>query len=149
MTDSLTRSIIINAPRSRVWKALTDHQQFGAWFGVELAAAFRAGRPAHGAMTVPGFEGMKFTIDIERVEPETHFAFRWHPYAIDPNVDYTSETKTLVTFVLSDVPGGTKVEVTESGFDSLPPHRYPDAFRKNGQGWTIQTENIRNYVENR
>ena len=146
-TDAITRTVIIKAPRSRVWKAVSDAKQFGAWFGVRIDGVFSPGRASSGRMTIKGFEHYDFTIDIDRVEPETLFSYAWHPYAIDLEKDYSHEKKTLVTFRLSDVPEGTKVEITESGFDALPKDRYDEAYRSNTGGWAHQAENVRNYVE--
>jgi uncharacterized protein YndB with AHSA1/START domain len=146
-TNSLSRSITIKAPRSRVWQALTDSKQFGQWFGVTMETPFHAGKPAYGIIDNPNFKGMKMELAIDRVEPESFFSWRWHPYAVDPKVDYSKETPTLVTFELSEKAGVTTVVITESGFDKIPKHRQPDAFRMNGDGWSIQAERIRDYVE--
>lgn len=146
-TDRIEKEIVVKAPRSRVWRAISDAAEFGAWFRVDLrGVTFRAGEPAVGKMTYPGHEGQPFEIFVERIEPERLFSFRWHPYGIDPNYDYSSEPLTLIEFVLEDVEGGTKLTVTESGFDQIPLSRRAEAFRMNTQGWEIQVQNVAEYV---
>ena len=120
--DRIERSIEIRAPLARVWRALADAEEFGAWFGVELAGqTFVAGNSVKGRITHPGYEHLVFTAQVERVEPERRLAFRWHPYAIDPATDYSSEATTLVEFELEATTEGTRLRVVESGFDALPP----------------------------
>lgn len=149
-TDRIEQEVTVRAPRARVWKALTDSEQFGAWFGAEVAEPFAPGRSVgmrmRGASACSGKTHPEFEIQIERVEPEAVFSFRWHPYAVDPNVDYTQEPTTLVEFRLSTVDGGTLVRVTESGFDRIPAGRRVEAFRMNSKGWAIQLENVEKYV---
>jgi uncharacterized protein YndB with AHSA1/START domain len=146
-TDRIERSIDIRAPIARVWRALSDPAEFGAWFGVALSGPpFAAGRSVRGRITHPGYEHLDFEVWIERVEPEARLAFRWHPYAIDPAVDYSGEPTTLVEFELEPTPEGTRLRVVESGFDALPPARRKDAFGMNSQGWDAQMKNIERHV---
>ena len=80
---------------------------------------------------------------IERIEPQDLFSYRWHPYAVDPSVDYAKEEPTLVTFTLTDAPGnGTLLTVRETGFENVPPHRRLEAFRMNSAGWEAQLSSI-------
>jgi uncharacterized protein YndB with AHSA1/START domain len=143
-TDRIQRSILINAARERVWRALTNAEEFGTWFGVDLSGqVFKAGARARGKITHPGYEHICFETVIERIEPQDLFAFRWHPYAVDPAVDYSAEPPTLVTFTLADAPGGgILLTVVESGFDKIPPHRRREAFEMNSGGWEVQVQNI-------
>ncbi|MEO8624325.1 MAG: SRPBCC family protein, partial [bacterium] len=122
-TDRIEKEIILDAPRARVWRALTNVREFNEWFGVALTAPFAPGAKVSGQITHPGYEHVTITAWVETMEPERHFAYRWHPDALDPNVDYSAEPTTLVTFILDDVEGGTKLSVTETGFDSLPESR--------------------------
>ena len=147
-TDRLERSIQIKAPRARVWRALADTAEFGSWFGVKLEQpAFVAGEAVRGHITHPGYEHLRFEARVERVEPERLLSFYWHPYAVDPAVDYTQEAPTLVTFTLENGPEhGTRLTVVESGFDKLPPRRRDEAFRMNSQGWDAQVINIARHV---
>jgi uncharacterized protein YndB with AHSA1/START domain len=143
-TDRIEKTVIIKAPRSRVWRAISDARQFGEWFRVKLDGEFTAGATIRGTITYPGYEGLPMDMVIERIEPERRFAFRWHPG--DPRADYGAEPMTLVEFTLDEVSGGTRLTIVESGFDQLPLARRADAFRMNEGGWIEQIENITRYV---
>jgi uncharacterized protein YndB with AHSA1/START domain len=146
-TDRIERSVLINAPRSRVWQSLANAEAFSEWFGANLKGQmFRAGQRAQGPITIPGYQHMTLDIVIERVEPETLLSYRWHPYAIDAAVDYSKEEPTLVTFTLADAPDGTLLTVVESGFDKVPPARRLEAFRMNSAGWEGQMRNIQRHA---
>jgi uncharacterized protein YndB with AHSA1/START domain len=147
-TDRIERSVVINAPRERVWRALSNAEEFGTWFGANLKSqAFAPGQRARGQITIPGYEHVYFDVVIERIEPQKLLSYRWHPYAVDPAVDYTKEQPTLVTLTLKDAPGnGTLLTVVESGFDNVPPHRRLEAFRMNSRGWKSQMDNIVRHV---
>ncbi len=145
-TDKIEKQITLRAPRTKVWRALTDASQFGTWFRVKLDQDFKLGQRVTGKITVPGFENIQFAIDIDTIDAEQRFAFRWHPYAIDPNVDYSKEPPTRVEFQLSEVADGTHLTVVESGFDKLPASRRDEAFRMNGNGWAAQLQNIERHV---
>jgi uncharacterized protein YndB with AHSA1/START domain len=146
MVDRIEKRIELKAPVSRVWRALTDHREFGAWFRVALEGPFVAGQQVRGRITWPGAEHLTMTVTVQRMEPERLFSFTWHPYAIDPAVDYSSEPVTLVEFTLEAIPGGTLLTVVESGFAALPAHRRDEAFRMNDQGWSIQVQNISQHL---
>jgi uncharacterized protein YndB with AHSA1/START domain len=145
-TDRIEKKIHLKAPRTRVWQALADAEQFGAWFGVKLESPFAPGARVRGKMTVRAYEGKPLELTVERLEPEHLFSYRWHPYAVDPSVDYSSEPTTLVEFHLEEAAGGTQLTVVESGFDALPAARRAEAFRMNDGGWTVQIKNIERYV---
>ena len=147
-TDRIERSIDIRAPLARVWRALADAREFGAWFGVSFDGeqSFAPGRDVRGRITHPGYEHLAFNATIERVELERLLSFRWHPYAIDPTVDYSGEPTTLVVFELEPIAGGTRLRVVESGFDALPAARRGEAFRMNSQGWDAQMKNVERHV---
>ena len=147
-TDLIERSIVINAPRERVWRALANAEEFGNWFGVDLKGqTFTAGQRARGLMTGCGHEEAWFDVVIDRIDPQDLFSYRWHPLAIDPAVEYSKEEPTLVTFTLQDAPdNGTLLTVVESGFDNVPPHRRLEAFRMHNQGWEAQLNNIAKHV---
>ena len=147
-TDRIERSVVINAPRERVWRALSNAEQFGAWFGANLKGqSFAPGKRARGQITHCGYEHVYFDVVIERIEPQDLLSYRWHPFAVDPAVDYAKEQPTLVTFTLKDAPGsGTLLTVVESGFDNVPPHRRLEAFRMNSGGWEAQMANIVRHV---
>jgi uncharacterized protein YndB with AHSA1/START domain len=147
-TDRIERSIVIKAPRERVWRALANAEEFGTWFGVNLKGqTFSCGQSARGPITIPGFEHVIWEVKIERIEPPSLFSYRWHPYATDPAVDYRKEEPTLVTFTLADAPGdATLLTLVESGFDKVPAERRLEAFRMNSGGWSAQMNNITRHV---
>jgi len=133
-------------PVARVWRAITDYKEFGKWFRVNLETPFVAGKPTLGRLTFPGYENIQMEIVVQKIEPQRLFSYTWHPYAVDPKVDYASETPTLVEFVLQAAGPGTLLVITESGFDSIPAYRRDEAFRMNSGGWSEQLASIQNYV---
>ena len=145
-TDRIDKRVILRAPRSRVWRAIATAEEFGGWFGVKLQGPFAEGATVRGKITHPGYEHVTMEMLVERIEPERYFAYRWHPYAIDTSVDYSSEPSTLVEFRLDEADGGTVLTIVESGFDRIPLARRAEAFRMNDRGWTEQTKNIARYV---
>jgi uncharacterized protein YndB with AHSA1/START domain len=145
--DRIEREILLKAPLSRVWRALADAEEFGAWFGVALKGkTFAAGNLVRGQITYPGYEHLVFEVLVEQIRPESLLSFRWHPYAVDPSVDYAQETPTLVVFELKDVAGGTLLSIVESGFDNVPEARRAEAYRMNSGGWDEQMKNIEKHV---
>jgi uncharacterized protein YndB with AHSA1/START domain len=145
-TDRIEKTIVLRAPRSRVWRALAQADEFGAWFGVALEGTFAPGARLTGRITTPGHEQLTMEIMVEQVQPEHLLSYRWHPYAVEPDVDYASEPTTLVEFHLAEVAGGTQLTVVESGFDGIPLARRATAFRMNEQGWAEQLTHIARYV---
>jgi uncharacterized protein YndB with AHSA1/START domain len=148
MNDRIEKTIALKAPVSRVWRALTDYREFGAWFRCELEGPFVAGQVARGRITHPGFEHIQWQAVVQKIEPERLFSFTWHPYAIDPNVDYSAEPSTLIEFTLEKTATGTLLRVVESGFDKVPDKRRLEAFRMNERGWGKQMETIAEYLAN-
>ena len=147
MSDRIEKTIELAAPVERVWKALSDYQEFGIWFRVSIDAPFVPGQPATGRITHPGYEHVTWKARILKMEPPRLFSFSWHPYAVDPNHDYSGETPTIVEFHLEPVAKGTRLTIVESGFDAVPKTRRAEAFRMNEGGWTKQVENIKTHVE--
>jgi len=146
-TDRIQRQVVLRVPRARVWRALTDPAELGAWFGVKIETPrFAPGVRARGAITHPGYEHVTWEVTIERMEPERLFSWRWHPYAVEAGVDYSAETPTLVEFELVEIPEGTRLTVVESGFDRVPLARRAQAYRMNGEGWTMQMQFIERHV---
>ena len=155
-TDRIEKSAVLRAPLSRVWAAISDARQFGAWFGVALDGQLETGTRLHGRIVGTTVDaevakmqephtGVPFDVLVERVEPMRLLSFRWHPSA-RPDVDVAAEATTLVEFALEEVPGGTSVRITESGFDAIPLERRANAFAANEQGWTIQLTLIAKYL---
>ncbi len=156
-TDRIEKQVFLRAPVERVWRAVGDAREFGAWFGVAFDGAFAPGARLVGtivpttvapevAASQKPYEGARFEIAVERLEPMRRFAFRWHPFALDPGVDYAKEPMTLVTFELEEVAGGTRLTITESGFDAIPLARRAKAFEMNEQGWSGQARLIEKHL---
>jgi uncharacterized protein YndB with AHSA1/START domain len=145
-TDRIEKKVTLHASRSRVWRALTNTAEFGSWFGVRLEGEFAEGATIRGQITHPGYEHLTLEMLVERIEAERYFAYRWHPYAIDPKTDYSREPTTLVEFRLEDGDGGTVLSIVESGFDRIPAARRAEAFRMNDGGWAAQVNNIERHV---
>jgi uncharacterized protein YndB with AHSA1/START domain len=146
-TDRIERKVLINAPRARVWRALSDAGEFGDWFGVNFKGkTFVVGKHIQGKITYPGYEHLNMDVLIERIVPEQLLSWRWHPAAIDPKIDYSQEPTTLVVFELQEVGGSTMLTVVESGLDKIPLARRADVFRMNSSGWDQQMENIKKHV---
>jgi uncharacterized protein YndB with AHSA1/START domain len=157
-TDRIEKQVVLRAPRERVWRAVSDATQFGTWFGVEFDSPFAAGALMIGRM-VPtkvdpevakrqqAYAGARFEIAVEAIEPMDRISFRWHPFAIDPKHDYSAEPTTLIVFELTDAPGGTRLTITETGFDQIPLERRAKAFSANEGGWEAQTRLLAKYVE--
>lgn len=158
-TDRIEKTTLLRAPRERVWRAISDAKHFGSWFGVDFDGPFVAGQHLTGkivptsvdaevAKSQEPYRGRAFDFTIDRIEPMRLFSFRWHPFAVDPNVDYSNEQTTLVEFVLEELAEGTKLVITESGFDKVPLERRAQAFAMNEQGWAAQTKLIEKYLAN-
>jgi uncharacterized protein YndB with AHSA1/START domain len=156
-TDRIEKKVLLRAPRSKVWRAISDSAEFGTWFGMKVDGPFVPGKKMRGVI-VPTkvdaevakmqkpYEGKEFELQIEKIEPERLFSFRWHPYAVERDVDYSAEPTTLIVFQLDDVEGGVMLTVTESGFDQIPLARRAKAFQANEGGWGKQMELIKAYV---
>jgi uncharacterized protein YndB with AHSA1/START domain len=145
-TDRLEKRVTLRVPRSRVWRALTNAEEFGAWFGAKLEGEFAEGATVRGRITIKGYEHVQMEMLVERIQPERLVSYRWHPYAVDATVDYSAEPTTLVEFHLEEAEAGTLLTIVESGFDRLPASRRAEAFRMNDAGWTGQAKNIERYV---
>lgn len=144
--DRIEKSTVLRAPRSRIWRALTDPKEFGDWFQVKVTGPFKPGAHVRGQVSYPGWEHLPFEITIVQMEPERLFSWRWHPHTDETGRDYSGEPTTLVVFELEEVPEGTRLTVVESGFDGIPADRLEKAYRGNESGWAEQMENIRRHV---
>ncbi len=148
-TDRIEKELMLHAPQARVWRALTDAGEFGTWFGLKLEGPFKAGSSVRGKLTTPKYEHVVIEMKVETMKPEDLFSYRWHPYAMDPAVDYSTEQMTLVEFRLKETTGGTMLTVVESGFDRIPAARRAEAFRMNDNGWSSELKNIQRHVESK
>jgi uncharacterized protein YndB with AHSA1/START domain len=156
-SDRIEKTILLRAPLARVWRAISDAKEFGSWFGVAFDGPFVAGSRLTGrivptradpevAKAQEPYAGKTFECSIDRIEPMRLFSFRWHPYAVDPGIDYSKEPTTLVVFELEEAEGGTRLTITESGFDRIPAARRAEAFTRNDQGWTAQTKLLEKHL---
>ena len=146
-TDRIEKNVVLRAPRSRVWRAITNAKEFGEWFRMKLDGEITQGAKLYGKISHPGYEHVSpIEMLIEQIEPERYFSYRWHPYALDPAVDYSVEPTTLVEFILQETEGGTAVTIVESGFDRIPLARRTEAFRMNENGWAGQVKNLAQHV---
>jgi uncharacterized protein YndB with AHSA1/START domain len=156
-TDRIEKRIELRAPQARVWRAISDPAEFGSWFGMELDGAFTPGAELRGRIVPTTADpeiakmqqphvGKPVVLFIDRVEPMHTFSYRWHPFAIDPAVDYSSEPMTLVTFTLERAEDGTVLTILETGFDAIPLARRADAFEANDEGWALMTELLGKYL---
>ncbi|MET0591169.1 MAG: SRPBCC family protein [Polyangiaceae bacterium] len=144
--DRIEKKLLLRATKARVWRALSDSKEFGAWFGVNLEGPFVPGAAVSGKITTKGYEHLTMIVIVEKVERERLLSFRWHPYAIDSKVDYSKEPTTLVEFQLEEGKDGTMLTVIESGFDQIPLARRAEAYKSNDGGWAAQMENIERHV---
>lgn len=158
--DHIEKRVVLRAPIDRVWRAISDSQQFATWFGCELDGPFVAGQRITGrirptqvdaavAKTQQPYAGHPMQWQVEAIEPPRRFAFRWHPFAIDLAIDYSGEPMTLVEFELAEAPGGTELVIRESGFDRIPLERRTKAFTANDGGWAAQLDLIAKYLDKR
>jgi uncharacterized protein YndB with AHSA1/START domain len=159
ITDRIEKKILLRAPKKRVWRALADPKEFGNWFGMKFDGPFAPGAVVRGVLSPTkvnaevakaqkAHEGMVFEITIEQMEPEGLFSFRWHPHAVDRDVDYSAEPTTLVAFALEEVADGVLLTVTESGFDRIPIARRAKAFTANEGGWGMMVKVLEEYLAN-
>ena len=145
-TDRIEKRVVLEAPQSRVWRAIADSGEFGTWFQMRFDRPFAEGETARAEILVAGYERLTAEFQIVSIRPEDYFAYRWHPYAVDPNTDYSTEPTTLVEFRLEPAGPNTVLTVVESGFDRIPAGRRAEAYRMNEGGWTAQVRNIERYV---
>jgi uncharacterized protein YndB with AHSA1/START domain len=155
-TDRVEKKILLHAPLPRVWLAVSDATEFGTWFGVKFDGPFTAGTRMRGTLVGTAvdadvakaqkqYEGIPFEITVDRIEPEHLFSFRWHPNAVEQDVDYSAEATTVVQFSLKEVANGVMLTITESGFDQIPQARRANALTANEQGWTTVVHLIEKY----
>jgi len=156
-TDRIEKQVVLHAPMERVWRAISDSQEFGRWFGVRIDGPFVAGTSVTATITGTTVDeevaelqrphaGARATWQIVAVEPSRRLAYRWHPFAVDADVDYAVEPTTLVEFTLSPTLDGVLLSIVESGFDAIPAARRSAAFEANSGGWAKQVELVRKYL---
>ncbi len=146
MSDRIEKDVFIAAPVERVWRALTDHEQFGAWFGVKLDGPFVVGESTYGAMTEPSFEGWPWESRTEVMEAPRLFAFTW-AHTVERDEDPHTAPRTRVEFRLAPEGEGTRLTIVESGFDAVPEERRAEVMRNNARGWEIQSARVKDHAE--
>lgn len=155
--DRIEKSIYLRASMERVWRAISDAREFGTWFGVEFRGSFCAGEVLQGHITPTKVDaevaklqephaGTPFEWRVEAIDPPQRIAFRWHPFAVEKDRDYSHEPTTLIEFVLAPADGGTLLTITESGFSKIPLERRAAAFTSNEGGWQHQTQLLQKYL---
>ncbi len=144
--DRIEKTLELDAPVSRVWRALTDFEEFGQWFRVKLDGPFEPGALSTGNMTYPGYEHYPWLATVERMDHESLFSFRWHDFDDKSDVDVSLQPTTLVEFRLQAISSGTRLTIAESGFSAIPDPRRLEVLRDNKQGWDAQSKNIAEYV---
>jgi uncharacterized protein YndB with AHSA1/START domain len=156
-TDRIEKQVLLKAPLDRVWRAIGDSTEFGRWFGAMFDGPFVAGQSvraviaptqvdAEVAKLQEAHAGTASIWQIVAVEPRKRLAFRWHPFAIDPGVDYSREPTTLVEFTLTEAADGVWLQIVESGFDAVPADRRAQAFEANSGGWAKQVVLVQKYL---
>jgi uncharacterized protein YndB with AHSA1/START domain len=145
--DRVDRSIEINAPLDRVWRALTTAKDIAAWFQVTIEGEIGPGKEAWMTSQYPGHTGQRFLVRFKEMTPNKRFVWEWHPGAVDPAVDYSREPWTTVTFTLEPVGAGTRLSVAETGFNQISLARRAKVFQDNTQGWTEVIVWIQKYAE--
>lgn len=143
--NSIERQIEINAPVAKVWKALTDSNLYGQWFGAKFQSEFVAGKTTNGRNTSKGFE-MDIQFHVKDIKPQSYFSYAWTPYPIDQSFDYSKEEPTLVEFFLEPTVQGTLLKVKESGFSKITASRRAEAFKMHSGGWEAQLRNIEKFL---
>lgn len=156
--NHIERQTLLRAPVERVWRAISDAREFGAWFGMAFDGPFVAGQSITGRLAPTQVDedvarlqaphaGLRFEFMVVSIEPPRRLVLAWHPFAIDPAFDYSAEPMTRIEFQLEDAGGGTtRLTITESGFERLPPERRAPAFEANSGGWTHQLRLIEKYL---
>jgi uncharacterized protein YndB with AHSA1/START domain len=155
--DRIEKEVVLRAPLERVWRAISDADEFGQWFGVRFDGPFVPGASVTGVITPTTvddevakaqepYAGQADTWQIVAVEPKRRLAFRWHPFAVESGADYSEEPTTLVEFTLDETADGVRLRIVESGFEAIPADRRVSAFESNSEGWAAQTELVRKYL---
>lgn len=129
-TLDITRTVDISAPIEKVWATITEPDLISQWFGdatefeaIEGGTGF-FGWNAHG----------KFRVVVEQVNPPHTLVYRWAHREAD--TEPTSRNSTVVRFELSEIDGGTRLGLLETGFEDLADPQ--TAHAENSGGWTAE-----------
>ena len=143
----IDRTIDIDAPPERVWRALTNAEELAAWFQVKIEGTITQGAELWMTSTHAGYEGQRFRVRFTELTPPRRFVWEWHPGEVDPNVDYSKEPRTTVTFTLEPSKRGTTLTVSETGFDKISLARRAKVYADNSGGWPEVLVWLQKYVE--
>ena len=128
-SDRIEKEVVLRAPLERVWRAISDADEFGQWFGVRFDGPFVAGASVTGVITPTTVDE-----DVARAQEAAcgqggHLADRRDRAAAAAGfplasvrgragADYSQEPTTLVEFTLTETDDGVLLRIVESGFDS-------------------------------
>ena len=143
----IDRTIELNAPRERVWRALTNADELSAWFQVKIEGAVAPDIDVWMTSLHPGHAGQRFRVRFTEMTPPERFVWEWHPGEVDPERDYSREPRTTVTFTLEPSARGTRLSVSETGFDEIALARRAKVYKDNSQGWLEVLVWLQTYVE--
>jgi len=146
-SSRIERAIEIQAAPERVWRALTTPAEVAAWFQMKVEGEIAPGAVVWMTTQHPDYAGIRFQVWFMELDPPRRLVWQWHPGAVDPNVDYSREPRTTVTFTLEPCETGTRLTVTETGFDEISLARRAKVFQDNSRGWTEVIVWIQKYVE--
>jgi uncharacterized protein YndB with AHSA1/START domain len=143
----IDRTIEIQAPPQRVWRALTSATELSEWFQVTIEGDIAPGSEVWMTSVHEQHTGQRFRVRFVEMTPPQRFVWRWHPGEVDSSVDYSREPETTVTFTLEPCEAGTRLKVAETGFDEISLARRAKVYGDNSQGWTEVLGWLRRYVE--
>lgn len=146
MTDRIEKTVSLKSPINTVWDAIADHEKFGTWFRVKLYTPFKEGEVTKGHITYPGYEHVEWESLTLALQSPHYFAMIWYHDDIAPE-GFEGRLETRVEFRLEEDGSGTRLTITESGFDAFPEGVGEEAWRRNEGGWTEQAANIKAYVD--
>ena len=149
MENEIRRQIVLKASIDRAWRAISNADEFGAWFRTEISGPFVVGSTIHCESTHPDYQGDTWDMTIIEMVPHQRLSYTWPAYyGPDSDRDSSEDPLLTVSFELEAAGEATILTITETGFAALPAGYAPTAFRENSNGWNDQMENIASYVAN-
>jgi len=138
--DRISREVVIDAPREKVWAIVTEPRHVARWFSDEAESDLRPG----GAMLLTWHGHGTYRGRVEAVDPPHRFAFRWLRREGEPG----EGNWTLVEFTLAPEGSGTRLRVVESGFQGLSWAEADKAryVGENSAGWAHELGQLRDYA---
>jgi uncharacterized protein YndB with AHSA1/START domain len=142
MQNVIKKEIKINAPKQRVYEALTNKEQIVKWFPTAVEGNIEAGeRPIFDF----GEYG-KNQLYIVATNPYEYFAYKWIPGSSHFLGDVFSKAHTLVEFYIEETDGVSTLTLTESGFSDLPVELAEKALSDNTGGWEYMLGRLEKYL---